>query len=722
MSARADAASTATDGGHRPRSTWTPWNRLAVSLLVPALVVFIDRRGWLPGVERAAFDRVATDGPNAHPGLFSIGLLPFFVSSLVVEVLASLVPRWRALRQGNPRGREMLRAKARQLSVLVALALALSLRRSLVPSGAIVPGVFASVALITSAAAGSVVLVFAAEWLGRRGLVNGFACIALGRLAAAMPGKLALFEAARGVPMTAWIAGAAAIVLGAAIGLERVGRISAHPPTYRKAPDVPTLALSIPFPAAGLVGAATALLALASFRSASARASSITFASTAPALFFAGCVTLVLTFVSNRPAALERLWNDLGVVDPSTRPAARRQVVLTAVLAVALTCAVFALARASGLPEVVLVAVAGGAMAADAMSELRARSRSDLITIFEEHRPYALDPAREALAAEGIETFVRARRLGLLASVVAPWAPFELMVERADAARARASLAPILAGELQRGLAPVAPSRLEPPRLRESMAALASVAVAFAVSALVRIPPFAPPSIEISPDQPGSASSHSPQVTFGISAIDDEVAPFASLEIDERLGLVTLPGGVVLRHESVPLGAGTSKDEAYAAILSHTEEAAESRHRFESWLQSLELPRLGEAEFIVAPLLERSMASDDYAQVGWRSYVSRAPSVTGRDLVSAEDRFDPIENKAFVELGMSEGGARRFTDLTARWTGRRIAIVVDGVVTSAPVVMERIGGGTARIIVTGTSGAASMSEAKRLASELRGER
>jgi preprotein translocase subunit SecD len=75
--------------------------------------------------------------------------------------------------------------------------------------------------------------------------------------------------------------------------------------------------------------------------------------------------------------------------------------------------------------------------------------------------------------------------------------------------------------------------------------------------------------------------------------------------------------------------------------------------------------------------------------------------------------FDQLEGP-FVELTLTSDAARRFDELTGANVGRRLAIVLDGTVYSAPVIRERIPGGVASI-----TGNFTVKEARDLAIVLR---
>lgn len=95
------------------------------------------------------------------------------------------------------------------------------------------------------------------------------------------------------------------------------------------------------------------------------------------------------------------------------------------------------------------------------------------------------------------------------------------------------------------------------------------------------------------------------------------------------------------------------------------------------------------------------------------AYLLGKAYVTGKDLANAGTTFDQF-GKAAVSLKFSSDGAKLFEEATAANTGKQIAIVLDGVVISAPVVQQRIAGGEAQI-----TGRFTTAEANRLAIMLR---
>ncbi|WP_045220612.1 protein translocase subunit SecD [Desulfonatronum thioautotrophicum] len=76
--------------------------------------------------------------------------------------------------------------------------------------------------------------------------------------------------------------------------------------------------------------------------------------------------------------------------------------------------------------------------------------------------------------------------------------------------------------------------------------------------------------------------------------------------------------------------------------------------------------------------------------------LKRDTLMTGEFITDARVSFDQF-NQAYVGMNFNARGARLFERITAENTGRRLAIVLDGNVHSAPVIQERIAGGRASI-------------------------
>lgn len=88
--------------------------------------------------------------------------------------------------------------------------------------------------------------------------------------------------------------------------------------------------------------------------------------------------------------------------------------------------------------------------------------------------------------------------------------------------------------------------------------------------------------------------------------------------------------------------------------------------------------------------------------------------LTGDYLTEAKVNIDQRFNEPYVSITFNAAGAKLFEDITAANVKKRLAIILDGNVYSAPVIQERIAGGNAQI-----TGRFSMEEARDLAIVLR---
>ena len=94
--------------------------------------------------------------------------------------------------------------------------------------------------------------------------------------------------------------------------------------------------------------------------------------------------------------------------------------------------------------------------------------------------------------------------------------------------------------------------------------------------------------------------------------------------------------------------------------------------------------------------------------------VQKKAYVTGRDVATARVSIDQNTSEPYVSVDFNAAGGRAFGDLTEANVGRRLAIVLDGNVHSAPQTRERIPSGRAQI-----TGGFTSAEATDLAIVLR---
>jgi preprotein translocase subunit SecD len=100
--------------------------------------------------------------------------------------------------------------------------------------------------------------------------------------------------------------------------------------------------------------------------------------------------------------------------------------------------------------------------------------------------------------------------------------------------------------------------------------------------------------------------------------------------------------------------------------------------------------------------------------------IEATPRITGEDLADARVQIDPEKNQPYVSMEFKSSGAKRFEETTGANIGRRMAVVLDGNVYSAPNIQAKIAGGNAQITLgSGANFNKVMSEARDLALVLR---
>ena len=94
--------------------------------------------------------------------------------------------------------------------------------------------------------------------------------------------------------------------------------------------------------------------------------------------------------------------------------------------------------------------------------------------------------------------------------------------------------------------------------------------------------------------------------------------------------------------------------------------------------------------------------------------VNKRVVISGENLIDAQPRFDSQSNQPIVSFTLDRLGAQKFGKITTENVGKRLAIVLDNAVISAPQIREPITGGTGTI-----SGGFSFQESTDLALLLR---
>jgi len=135
---------------------------------------------------------------------------------------------------------------------------------------------------------------------------------------------------------------------------------------------------------------------------------------------------------------------------------------------------------------------------------------------------------------------------------------------------------------------------------------------------------------------------------------------------------------------------------------------------------NLELMAIDEDRFDQVYTMSGAQASqygdiilEDAKDASKKYLVREIPILNGRQVIDAQVAFDQ-SNQAIINFKLNSIGAKVFGEFTSKSIGKRLAIVLDGKVYSAPNIRERIGGGSGQI-----SGGFTLVEAGNVAIALR---
>ncbi len=134
----------------------------------------------------------------------------------------------------------------------------------------------------------------------------------------------------------------------------------------------------------------------------------------------------------------------------------------------------------------------------------------------------------------------------------------------------------------------------------------------------------------------------------------------------------------------------------------------DDRNKIEYWLGLPEVQKVipDNVEFVFSA---KPFTSTDGKQIFMMYMVNKTPELTGGVVTDAQANIDPNTSTPVVNMEMNSEGATDWARITGANVGKRIAIMLDGVVFTAPNVKGKIPGGRSQI-----EGSENMEEAKLL--------
>ncbi|HMN49755.1 MAG TPA: protein translocase subunit SecD [Ignavibacteriaceae bacterium] len=134
----------------------------------------------------------------------------------------------------------------------------------------------------------------------------------------------------------------------------------------------------------------------------------------------------------------------------------------------------------------------------------------------------------------------------------------------------------------------------------------------------------------------------------------------------------------------------------------------EDRNKIEYWLSLPEVQKVipDNVEFVFSA---KPLRNQGNKKVYVMYLVNKTPELTGGVVTNAQANLDPNTSAPIVNMEMNSEGATEWARITGANVGKRIAIMLDGVVFTAPTVKGKIPGGRSQI-----EGSENLDEAKLL--------
>ena len=137
-----------------------------------------------------------TGGAVGRMGIFALGIMPYITSSIIMQLLASMVPQLEQLKKEGEQGRKKINQYTRYGTVVLAFFQAYGISVGLESQGlASDPGWYFRASCIITLVGGTMFLMWLGEQITARGIGNGISLIIFVGIVAELPSALAQFFA-----------------------------------------------------------------------------------------------------------------------------------------------------------------------------------------------------------------------------------------------------------------------------------------------------------------------------------------------------------------------------------------------------------------------------------------------------------------------------------------------------------------------------------------------
>jgi preprotein translocase subunit SecY len=163
--------------------------------------------------------------------VFALGIMPYITASIILQLLAVVIPRLEALRKEGPSGTAKITQYTRYLTVGLAI-LQSTATVALVKSGnlfgstcpqPLIPNtsVFTLTTMVICLTAGTAVIMWLGELITDRGVGNGMSLMIFTQIIAVVPGQLNLIRASKGTFVFMIVLGVGVLTVGAVAFMEQ---------------------------------------------------------------------------------------------------------------------------------------------------------------------------------------------------------------------------------------------------------------------------------------------------------------------------------------------------------------------------------------------------------------------------------------------------------------------------------------------------------------------
>ncbi len=133
-------------------------------------------------------------GAVSRMAIFSLGIMPYISSSIIMQLATSMVPYLEQLKKEGEQGRRKINQYTRYGTVLLSMVQAYGISVGLEGQGlALEPGAFFRASAVITLVGGTMLLMWLGEQITARGIGNGISLIIFSGIIAELPGALAQF-------------------------------------------------------------------------------------------------------------------------------------------------------------------------------------------------------------------------------------------------------------------------------------------------------------------------------------------------------------------------------------------------------------------------------------------------------------------------------------------------------------------------------------------------